>query len=885
VESVRRLGFPAQLIRVRKTADPNLFTLHFSEALSSTDLMDLARRISADTDVVAVLPLLKRRTGWAAAGSRLVVSAKKGRLGAVKAHLAQRGISHLRQTRVPDTALFDVGEAFEHDAVAASLEIVHPDIRSAEPELYKDYRVRATVDDPMHSEQWFLSREGADEVPGEGSIHVHAAWDVTLGNPQVVVGIIDTGTDVNHEDLAANIVGGFDAIDGDDDPDAGCTGSFDGSGEADSCPANAPFRDSHGTSVSGTVAAVGNNQVGLAGVCPQCALMPIRFIGEGLGSALNTAETFIRATDDGAWILNNSWGPGASIFFPLGQAERDAFAYARENGRDGLGTVILFAAGNETTDVAVDPYAAHPYAIAVAASTNLDDWAYYSNYGREIDVAAPSQGGVVQQDSYGIATTDVTGEEGYSTGDYNPDFGGTSAASPVAAGVAGLILSTNPDLTAEQVRLVLAESAEKITATQVDWEPIVGVDLAEYFAYSPAGHSLGFGWGRVHAARAVSLAATSFSQGGACGDHCNSCAPDGTCEMPCRFQSDCLGGSVCEKDGTCRSPLPSPTDIGQPCVSDCDWCSGAIDSNFQATEICTAECTLHEDCPTGFICRTIEDDGLSVCTVYKGNGGARNFYRNCRFAEVVFTDAGKGFCSEMCFGSGAGDCPVNFHCGPASCECAVEVSWGCLQYNCTESTVSDSNHPTDICFPDPGFGDVCEDDADCGPGDYCNGEGACVVDDREGCAICGPCQEDADCAPGEICIQGEVDLAPFCSRGCETDADCPGNAACRDWDRRRGRLSLTCRAPDDTPETPGCTAGFQCTVPCRDDVPCGDGEICEEGSCIPEPDDSDDKKGDDDEASGAGCGCAQKTGGEGAPWLPGAAALGFLLVAFFRRRP
>ena len=95
--------------------------------------------------------------------------------------------------------------------------------------------------------------------------------------------------------------------------------------------------------------------------------------------------------------------------------------------------MILFAAGNDTSNVRKDAYAKHPSVIAVAASTNLDDWAAYSNYGDEIDIAAPSLGGSVQQDNYGIVTTDVRGgTRGYSVdgtqaddSDFDVDFAST----------------------------------------------------------------------------------------------------------------------------------------------------------------------------------------------------------------------------------------------------------------------------------------------------------------------------------------------------------------------------------------------------------------------------------------------------------------------------
>jgi subtilisin family serine protease len=150
--------------------------------------------------------------------------------------------------------------------------------------------------------------------------------------------------------------------------------------------------------------------------------------------------------------------------------------------------VILFAAGNSNFDVSRNSYASYSGCIAVAASTNRDLKASYSNFGLGISICAPSNGGTLS-----ITTTDATGTLGYSSGNYTSTFGGTSSACPLAAGVAALVLSANPNLTWRQVRRVLEQSADKI-------------DTAGG-AYSALGHSTKYGYGRVNASRAVQLAA------------------------------------------------------------------------------------------------------------------------------------------------------------------------------------------------------------------------------------------------------------------------------------------------------------------------------------------------------------------------------------------
>jgi subtilisin family serine protease len=167
-------------------------------------------------------------------------------------------------------------------------------------------------------------------------------------------------------------------------------------------------------------------------------------------------------------------------------------------GFDGL-TLWVDAGNDGTYDWASDLFAgvplprltypaAYPQTIAVGASTSFDCAAPYGQFGPELDLVAPSSGGDL---TAGIVTTDRTGSAGYSGSDYFSGFGGTSAAAPLAAGVAGLVLSRNPGLTEAQVREILEGSADKI-------EPNLG-------AYDSLGRSDRFGYGRINAERALSL--------------------------------------------------------------------------------------------------------------------------------------------------------------------------------------------------------------------------------------------------------------------------------------------------------------------------------------------------------------------------------------------
>ena len=886
------------LQQVRRVRNHGLFLVELGQPVRQDILQALMAQLGAQPGVDAVYPVLNRADGRAFADDHLVVTAQPGQLDRVLASVLDKtGGQLLRTTRIPDTALVAVGARMGRDAVDASARLQGlAGLVSAEPELYREYALTATVDDPLHANQWHLYRSAPNvPVPGVAQIYVHHAWDHTKGDPAVVVAIFDSGMDVDHEDLAPNIVSMFDPSAGDEDARAECSASFDGAGEAAGCPADRPYFESHGTAVAGVVAARGDNGLGLSGVCPNCSLMAVRLLGDQVGSGLSTAEAFERAVDEGAAVINNSWGPARSRYFPLSQAERDAFDHARTAGRGGLGTVIVFAAGNSTANVSSDPYASHPFVIAVAASSNLDDWASYSNYGREIDVAAPSLGGTVQQDNYGIWTADVTGANGYTADAYTSDFSGTSAASPVVAGLAGLLLSAYPQLTAEQVRLVLTSSADKIRADKVDWVALSGQDINAIFAYDETGHSIGFGYGRINAKRAMEVAMNLTPEGGACDTMlCASCTADNRCLMACTTQANCEDGAICEGN-VCQLPTVVAGAIGSGCTAECEHCTAALDTEGEVATICTAACNMDDDCPVGWDCRASDAAGNGLCAVGARTAGEREGAVNCRSdlvfsALVVGNTAGGAFCTDACFSDLPGSCPYGFHCGGARCVCESTSGNGfCRTYRCIEQSGS-GTWLTPLCFPDDNFGATCASNAGCPPGEYCTAEGTCRANDLNGCdTMCSECNSAADCGDGMVCFTARFGGTGVCTRGCTTDETCPGDSVCRAI-VRRNVTSFLCSSPGSTDPAAPCDTGYACEVACRADVPCADStQVCQDGTCVaaPQPDagmapdaaasgsGSDASPPADDSPSCAGC----STGP-----AEGVFSLGLLAMALGRRR-
>ncbi|MCT4602972.1 MAG: S8 family serine peptidase [Marinifilum sp.] len=303
--------------------------------------------------------------------------------------------------------------------------------------------------DPFFSFQWAINNQGYLGGNVDADMDVDEAWQYATGN-EIKVAIIDEGVDLSHPDLISNLLSGFDA-----------TGGNSNGGP------NKNTDDYHGTSCAGIVAAVRNNNIGIAGIAYNSKIIPVRIAytnGYPLGDSRRgwiTNDNWIAnginwAWQNGADVLSNSWG-GGSYSTTISNAINNAI----NNGRNGKGSIVLFSSGNNNGAVSFP--ATLDNVVAVGASSMCDErktpnscdgetW-WGSNYGEEIDVIAP---GVK------IYTTDISGSDGYNNGDYKSDFNGTSSACPNAAGVAALILSINPNFTMNEVRQLLEKSTDKV---------------------------------------------------------------------------------------------------------------------------------------------------------------------------------------------------------------------------------------------------------------------------------------------------------------------------------------------------------------------------------------------------------------------------------------
>jgi subtilisin family serine protease len=310
--------------------------------------------------------------------------------------------------------------------------------------------------------QWHLHNTGQTGGTPDADINGSEAWDITTGDPNIVVAVLDNGVDLNHPDLINNLVPGYDFLENDNHPH----------------PALGHQSNTHGTAMAGLIAAQGNNGIGVTGVTWNSKIMPIRISsvrpdGTGLWISQSDIGTAFRwAATNGADVFSNSWLWSTSETPIIHSAIVDV-TESGGIGRGGKGCVVLFAAGNASGPVWYP--AKYPEVIAVGAADHNDRRCGYSDYGPELDIAATSAWQITDADylnSKGIGalcTTDISGPEGWNF-DLDPNIldysfnGGTSGACAVGAGVAALILSVDPNLTNTQVQYILERSAKDLGA-------------------------------------------------------------------------------------------------------------------------------------------------------------------------------------------------------------------------------------------------------------------------------------------------------------------------------------------------------------------------------------------------------------------------------------
>ncbi len=323
-----------------------------------------------------------------------------------------------------------------------------------EAEVYLDaarpLRSRGLPTDPGFGYQWHLYNTSNPLADA----NVRGAWDAGITGQGVVIGVVDGGVYETHPDLAANYL----------------AAASQSGGASD-----------HGTSCAGIAAAVEGNGQGGVGAAYDAQWSKMYY---GFASQNAAAFGFANDLND---IKTNSWGPfDDNTLHSVTSAERAALEDAVKNGRGGLGVVFFWAAGNGGTAdrMDYDPFASSRFTMAIGAVTDGDVRAAYNETGSSMFGVAQSSGG-----TRGIYTTD--GALFYTT-----NFGGTSAASPLAAGVGALVLAANPALTWRDVQHIFIAAARQCDAGDPSWST------------NGAGHpvSLDYGYGALDATKAAAMA-------------------------------------------------------------------------------------------------------------------------------------------------------------------------------------------------------------------------------------------------------------------------------------------------------------------------------------------------------------------------------------------
>ncbi len=312
----------------------------------------------------------------------------------------------------------------------------------AEPNYH--ISIAAVPNDPDFSQLWGMNNVGQTGGTVDADIDAVEAWDVTTGDQPVVVAVIDSGVDYNHPDLADNIWTNPGEIpnNGVDDDNNGYIDDIHGYDFANND--NDPMDDNdHGTHVAGTIGAVANNGIGVAGVNWNVEIMAVKFISSlGFGTTEAAINAINYAVQNGASISNNSWGGG-----PYSQGLRDAIEAGIASDH-----IFVAAAGNNSSNNDSAPHYPSNYdlpnVIAVAATDHNDNLASFSNWGATtVDVAAP-----------GVDVLSTVPGGGYAT------FSGTSMAAPHVTGVVSLMLGQNPSAPYADVISQLYDTVDPLAA-------------------------------------------------------------------------------------------------------------------------------------------------------------------------------------------------------------------------------------------------------------------------------------------------------------------------------------------------------------------------------------------------------------------------------------
>ncbi len=539
-----------------------------------------------------------KRTSTASAATTLAETVRAG------IH-ATCGTTKVRSCQTIPVDVVEVPAGRDLQAVAA-LYAARPEVDFVEPNYI--HHANALPNDPSLGSLWGMHNTGQTGGTIDADIDAVEAWNIATGSPDIIVGVIDTGVDYNHPELAGNMWTNPAELNGTAGVDDDANGIVDDiygarwvSGNGLPTSGN-PYDDHyHGTHCAGTIGAAGNNSLGVVGVNWNVRIMALKFLNAGgSGSTADAISAVEYAVAKGAHLTSNSWGGGG-----YSQALKNAIDAAGAAGQ-----LFVAAAGNYSWNTDVTPFYPTAYSsptiISVAATDHNDLRASFSNYGATtVDLGAP-----------GVAIVSTSPGGAYRT------LNGTSMACPHVSGVVALLLSRDPTLAPLALKQMILDSVDPIASMNGITVSGGRLNAANalalvnpWLSFAPTSGALAPGQSTVID---VTASAAGLAPGFvdsrvirvASGD------PLGPLDIPvgiavgtCSLDSDCddglqcNGAETCGVSGVCQPGTPIACDDGVACTTDtCVEATGGCDH-------------VPDDaaCHNGIFC-----DGVEVCDAALG---------------------------------------------------------------------------------------------------------------------------------------------------------------------------------------------------------------------------------------------------------------------------
>ena len=348
---------------------------------------------------------------WVVPTDQLIVQFRKNAAPSeVDAFLAARGAGIVRARRNHPNQ-FVVRIADPAAAMNAALDWQKSDlVEWAQANCLREARSRFIPNDPDFFAQWSLHNTNQNGSVLHRDLSAERAWDITRGNTNVIVAVLDDGFELTHPDLAANVFSNSaELVNALDDDFNGYTNDYRGWDfwDNDNDPSPANTNDAHGMATAGLIIAQADNGLGIAGLANLCRLLPIRVYSQDVAKDINWADSVEYAAQF-ADVMSISY-----FIDPL-PASYDAIRYAVTSGRGGKGCVVCAAYGNDGVFRRyLADLAAAPEVLSVSGTSNYDKRSWFGDYGPSVNVVGPAGGGNIA-----IASTDRMGVNGYDPTDY-----------------------------------------------------------------------------------------------------------------------------------------------------------------------------------------------------------------------------------------------------------------------------------------------------------------------------------------------------------------------------------------------------------------------------------------------------------------------------------